>query len=122
MSRGFSLIEVLVALAVASVSFAAFGRSSWCLIEGRRSSERGQIAADVAEGRLEEILARSSAALAVEDSVVQVSDPGGNLTVRTRIEPGPAPTLWHVSVTASLSSGGAEARLHTLVRRPWVAP
>jgi len=122
MSRAFSLIEVLVALAVASISFAAFGRSARCLVEGRRSSERAQIAAAVAEERLEELLARSSAELVAQDTVERVSDPGGEVTVRTLVEAGPTPTLWHLSVTASLNPGGAEARLHTLVRRRWVAP
>jgi prepilin-type N-terminal cleavage/methylation domain-containing protein len=122
MRRGFTLVEVLVTLGVASVSLAAIAHSASTIVLGRRASERQQAAALTVERRLEELLAKSAEDLTARDSSESVADATGALLLRTIVEAGPRENLWHLSVTATPAGGGAPVRFHTLLRRRWVLP
>jgi prepilin-type N-terminal cleavage/methylation domain-containing protein len=122
MKRGFSLIEVLVALTVASLSIAALAHSAWSILQGRRASDLQQAATLLGERRLEELLAAGAGALSPRDTRETADDGTGEFSVQTRIERGPNDALWHVSVTVSPSPGVAPVRLHTLLRRSWGYP
>ena len=122
MRQGFTLLEVLVALGVASVSLAAIAHSAWTIVLGRRASDRQQAATLVAERRLETLLANTAEQITARDSSESVANASGAVLVRTLVEPGPRENLWHLSVTATPPGGGAPVRFHTLVRRKWVWP
>jgi prepilin-type N-terminal cleavage/methylation domain-containing protein len=122
MKRGFTLIEVLVTLGVASVSLAAIAHSASAIVLSRRASERQQAATLIAERRMEELLANTAEDLSTRDAVESVGDAMGALLLRTIIEAGPRENLWHLSVTATPAGGGAPVRFHTLLRRRWVLP
>lgn len=119
MRSGFSLVEVLVTLALASVSTAAVGHSTRSLLDGRRASDAQQAATLIAERRMEELLAMGADELGAEDSTSTVTDPSGTFAVRAIIEGGPRDNLWHLSVTATPAGNGAPVRFHTLLRRRW---
>jgi prepilin-type N-terminal cleavage/methylation domain-containing protein len=122
MRRGFTLLEVLVALGIASVSLAAIAHSARAILLGRRAADLQQAATLVAERRLEELLAGTTEETASRDSSESVANASGAVVVRTLIEPGPRENLWHLSVTATPAGGGAPVRFHTLRRRKWVLP
>ena len=122
MRRGFTLLEVLVTLGVASVSLAAVAHSTWSIVLGRRASDFQQAATLVAERRLEELLANAAEDITARDSSESVADATGALLLRTLVEPGPRENLWHLSVTATPPRGGGPVRFHTLLRRRWVLP
>jgi len=120
MRRGFTLVEVLVTLGVASVSLAAIAHSASTIVLGRRASERQQAATLIAERRMEELLANTAEELTARDSSELVADATGAFSLRTVVEAGPRENLWHLSVTATPPGGGAPVRFHTLLRRKWV--
>jgi prepilin-type N-terminal cleavage/methylation domain-containing protein len=122
MRRGFTLIEVMVALGFASVSLAAIGQSGRTIVLGRRTSDRQQAATLVAERRLEELLANTAEEITARDSSESVASASGTILVRTLVEAGPRENLWHLSVAATPPGGGAPVRFHTLLRRKWVLP
>jgi prepilin-type N-terminal cleavage/methylation domain-containing protein len=122
MKRGLTLIEVLVSLTIASMSIAALAHSTWSILQARRASDLQQAATLLAERRLEELVAAGAGALSSSEASETVVDPAGEFTVRTRVEPGPNDSLWHLAVTASPSQGGSPVRLHTLLHRSWGSP
>jgi prepilin-type N-terminal cleavage/methylation domain-containing protein len=122
MKRGFSLIEVLVALTVASLSIAALAHSASSILQGRRASDLQQAATLLGERRLEELVGAGAGALSPRDDRETADGAAGEFSVQTRIERGPNDRLWHVSVTVSPPQGGAAVRLHTLLRRSWGYP
>jgi len=113
---GFSFVELLVALAVASTSLAAIAHSAVSMQIGRRQSEAREAAARLAERRLEQQLARAGAELDDNDTSETVVEATGTLVARTLVEDGPRENLRHVAVTVTPLSGGAPIRLHTFVR------
>jgi len=113
---GFSLVELLVALAVASTSLAAIAHSAVSMQIGRRQSESREAAARLAERRLEQQLARAGAELDDNDTSETVVEATGTLVARTLVEDGPRENLRYVAVTVTPLSGGAPIRLHTFVR------
>ena len=122
MNRGFSLIEVLVALTIASLSIAALAHSASSILQGRRASDLQQAATLLGERRLEGLVAAGAGALSPGDTRETADDGTGEFSLATRIERGPNDALWHVSVTVSPPRGGAPVRLHTLLRRSWGYP
>jgi len=122
MRRGFTLLEVLVTLGVASVSLAAIAHSTRSIVLGRRASDLQQAATLIAERRLEELLANAAEEITARDSSESAADATGAFLLRTLVEPGPRENLWHLSVTATPPRGGAPVRFHTLLRRRWVLP
>jgi prepilin-type N-terminal cleavage/methylation domain-containing protein len=120
--EAFTMIEVLVALLVGSLTMAAVAHSAWSLVAGERRSALEQAAAAIAEQALEERLSRGAAALAAEESSDWVDDPLGPFERRIVVEPGERENLWHLVVTATPARGGAPVSLHTLLRRPWMVP
>jgi prepilin-type N-terminal cleavage/methylation domain-containing protein len=120
--RGFSLLEVLVALAIGGICMAAVAHSAWAIVRGRRYTEIQEAASLVAERRLEEMLARGAETLRAESASESIPDLLGQFDLRTIVEVGPRENLWHVSVTATPPRGGAPVRFHTLLRRAWSVP
>ncbi|MGH7822437.1 MAG: prepilin-type N-terminal cleavage/methylation domain-containing protein, partial [Candidatus Binatia bacterium] len=101
---GFTLIEVLVAMLVASVSAAALAASAHALVAGRVSSE-GEIAMTLlAQRSLEEMLARPPAMLVESDVGDQVIDAGGTFARRRVVRARPEPSLWEIEVTVTGSA------------------
>jgi prepilin-type N-terminal cleavage/methylation domain-containing protein len=121
MRRGFTLLEVVVALGIASVSLAAIGQSARTIVLGRRASERQQAATLVAEAHLEAIFANTAEKITAQDSSESVPGRSGAILVHTIVEPGPRENLWHLSVTAT-PPASAPVRFHTLLRRKWILP
>lgn len=119
---GFSLIEVLVALAVGGVCMTAVAHSSWSIVRGRRQTELREAATRLVERRLEEILARGAEALRAGTASETISEPLADFELRTTVEEGPRDNLWHISVAATASQGGASVGFHSLLRRVWVDP
>jgi prepilin-type N-terminal cleavage/methylation domain-containing protein len=119
---GFSLIEVLVALAVGGVCMTAVAHSAWSVVRGRRQTELREVATRLAERHLEEILAHRAETLSAGNDSETISAPVGDFELRTIIEEGPRENLWHISVTAAASRGGASIGFHSLLRRAWVEP
>ncbi|MGH7897223.1 MAG: prepilin-type N-terminal cleavage/methylation domain-containing protein, partial [Candidatus Binatia bacterium] len=119
MRKGFTLLEALVALLVASATTAMLVRSVSALVGARRGTEALQTATIVAARSLEEMIARGATGLAVEDSSDRVAAPLGELERRRVVEPGPRENLWHVVVTVTPPRAGAAVVFRTLLRRPW---
>jgi prepilin-type N-terminal cleavage/methylation domain-containing protein len=117
-SPGFTLLETMVALVIASVTIGAVARQVAATARTRALVERLDAATVLAERSLEEMLAREPASLTPEDSADQVSDRVGVLGRRRRIEIGPRESLWHLTVEVT-APGAAPVVLHTLLRRPW---
>lgn len=115
-ARGFSLIEVLVALLVASVTLAALARSSRAILRSRHESEATIAMTLAAQRGLEEMLAADTATFAERDETGEL--PGGRFTARRIVRRGPEENLWHLEVVVADASG-REVRLHTLRRVPW---
>lgn len=120
--RGFSLIEVLVALAVGGVCMTAVAHSAWSIVHGRRRTELQEAATRIAERRLEEMLALGAEALVAGAASETVSEIAGDFEVLSAVEEGPRENLWRVSVTATAWRGGASVRFQSLLRRAWVEP
>jgi prepilin-type N-terminal cleavage/methylation domain-containing protein len=118
MRRGFSLVEVLVALSVAGVGVAAAAHSGLTILIARRTSDVEQTAALVAGRSMESFLARGPSELGIEDSSDVTLEATGEFAVRKVIEPGPRDNLWHLSVTVT-PAAGAPIRFHTLRRCRW---
>jgi type II secretion system protein I len=122
MKQGFSLMEVLVALTIASLSLAALARSARTVVQARRASERQQVATLIGEQRLEELIATGADSLAARRDTETIDDGAGEFRVETRVERGPNDTLWLLAVDVAPSPDGAPVRLQTLLRRSWGTP
>jgi len=122
MRHGFSLMEVLVALTIASLSLAALGRSARSIVQARRASERLQAATLIAERRIEAMIASGADALAAEFAIGTEQDDAGEFRVTTRVEPGPNDALWLIAVDVAPSPDGASVEYRTLLRRSSGAP
>jgi prepilin-type N-terminal cleavage/methylation domain-containing protein len=120
--KGFSLLEVLVALAVGGVCMAAVAHSAWAVVRGRRHTELEEAATLIAARRLEEMLGRGAQVLRAGRVSESIADLVGDFDLESAVEVGPRENLWHVSVTAVPSRGGAPVRFHTLLRRAWISP
>lgn len=121
-ARGLSLVEVLVALAVASMSMAAVAASALGLLSGRRDSELRQVATLIAEKSLEELLGRGAEGLVEEQRLDVVRDASGEFARRVTVEAGPREDLWHLLVAVTPPRGQPAVEFHTLLRRPWSSP
>ncbi len=121
-ARGLSLIEVLVALAVASVSMAAVAASARGILSGQRDGELRQIATLIAEKSLEELLGRGARRLVEEERLDVVRDASGEFGRRVAVEAGPNESLWHLVVAVTPPRGKPPVEFHTLLRRPWSSP
>jgi prepilin-type N-terminal cleavage/methylation domain-containing protein len=119
MRPGFSLIEVLVALAVATIAVAATAHSGWSILLARRQSDVEQAATLIAERSMESLLAHDSNQFRETDSSDVASEAEGEFAIRTIVEAGGHDNLWHVSVTVTPAATGAPIRFHTLRRCGW---
>lgn len=120
MIRGFTLVEVLVALAVGCVSMAAIARSARAITGGRRDGEARQAAASIAQRGMEALLALDGGSLGPQDLSATVADPAGEFERRSVVENTDLDNLWRVSVSVTPRRGGTPVRYQTLVRRAWI--
>jgi len=120
--KGFSLLEVLVALAVAGVCMTALAHSAWAIVRGRRQTELQEAAALLAARRLEEMLGRGGQGLQAGSVSESIPDLLGEFDLESTVEVGLRDNLWHVSVAAVPPRGGAPVRFHSLLRRAWISP
>jgi len=119
MKRGFSLVEVLVALSVAAVAVAATAHSGWSILLARRRSDVEQAATLVAERAMESLLVHDPNQLHITDSLDVAAGEEGEFAIRTVVEAGSRENLWHLSVMVTPSRGGTAVRFHTLRRCRW---
>ena len=120
-SRGFTLIEVLVALLIACVTMAAVARSATAVRAGERDSELLDTAARLAEAALEDRIARGALELREETASEMITDRLGRFERRVAVGRGVPDDLWHVEVTV-LPPRGAAVSVHALLHRPWKEP
>ena len=116
---GFGLIEVLVALAVASLATAAMAATARAVGAARSQSERQIQALWLAERSLEEMLSWDPGRMIPFEADDELGLSWGVARLRRTIAPGARDDLWLLSVTASGSPRGPEVRLATLRRTPW---
>ena len=117
-SSGFTLVEVLVAMLLASFGIAALTRSAQAIIRSRIESERLLAMSRLAAKSLEEMLPIDPSTTSPQDLADQVSDPLGPFARSRQIRPGPRENLWHLRVTVR-SPLGREMSLDTFHRYPW---
>lgn len=120
--RGFTLIEVLVALLVATVLSAAIATSTRAALRGERASTRRETAARLVTDAIETILAAAPESLEPRDDEAVVDAAGESWRVRSLVEAGPAPGLWRISVVARAERDGFASEAATLRRALWVRP
>jgi prepilin-type N-terminal cleavage/methylation domain-containing protein len=118
MKLGFSLVEVLVALSVATVAVAATAHSGWSILLARRRSDVEQAATLIAEREMESLLIRDPNQLDSADSSDVAIGPEGEFAVHTVVEAGTRDNLWHLSIMVT-PKGGPPVRFHTLRRCRW---
>jgi prepilin-type N-terminal cleavage/methylation domain-containing protein len=119
MRLGFSLVEVLVALSVASVAVAATAHSGWSILLARHRSDVEHSATLVAERAMESLLARDPNQFRIANSSNVATDAEGEFAVHTVVEGGSRDNLWHLSIVVTPPRGGSPVRLHTLRRCRW---
>jgi len=117
--KGFSLIEVLVAAAIASLGVAAIAETTRAVLLERSRSEWKLRALWAAEQSLEEMIAWAPAMMTPQDlSDTIVIPPWGNVQRRRRVVPGPRDDLWIIAVDVT-ALRASEVRLETMRRTPW---
>ena len=116
--RGLTLVEVLVALVVASVSIAALALSARTSLVAARRTAAADTAARLASTAIEELLARPFGDLAPLDESSVVTAPAGRFSRRIRIETTSRADLWRFDVVVR-HEDGPEVRLETLRRVEW---
>ena len=119
MTRGFSLVEVLVALCVATGAVAAAAHSGWSILVARRRSDVERAATLVAEQAMETLLVRDPNHFRIEDSSSTTAGAEGEFAVHTVIEAAARDNLWHVSVMVVPIREGPPVWFHTLLRCRW---
>ncbi len=117
-NSGFTLLEAIVALAIASVTIGALAREITATVRIREAAERLDAATLLAGRSLEELLARDAGSLAPEDSSDEISHPVGVLRRRRTTEVGPRENLWQLAVEVT-APGTAPVVFRTLRRGPW---
>ncbi|MFU8877244.1 MAG: type II secretion system minor pseudopilin GspI [Wenzhouxiangellaceae bacterium] len=108
--RGFTLIEVLVALAVVALALTALGMSAMRAVETRFEIEQRSLALWLAENRLAE--ARLDRAL--QPGTVRGQEAMGDRQWQWQrsVQPAPGGLLWRIDV-AVLDEQGAPVLTHT---------
>lgn len=107
MERGFTLVELLVALAILAVAAAGLVRATEAHIDTTRGLERRTVARWIAHDRLAEIGLRPGAALPAEVEMM-----GGRWRVATQTRPTADPEI--ARATISVSAAGDRAPAATL--------
>ncbi len=115
---GFTVLEAVVALAIASVTVGALAREITAAVRTREAAERLDAASLLAGRSLEQLLARDAGSLGPEDSSDEVPHPGGVLRRRRTVEVGPRENLWQLAVEVT-APGTAPVVFRTLLRKPW---
>jgi prepilin-type N-terminal cleavage/methylation domain-containing protein len=119
MRCGFSLVEVLVALSVATGAVAATAHSGWSILVARRRSDVERAATLVAEQAMETLLVRDPNHFRIEDSSSTTTRAEGEFAVHTVVEATTRDNLWHVSIMVVPVREGAPVWFHTLRRCRW---
>jgi type II secretory pathway pseudopilin PulG len=119
---GLSLVEVLIALCIASVAMAAVAHSAGSTIFARRKADLRQAAAALAEIAMEDTLAVGALDLGPVDQTESVDDSATRFTRRIVVRRGPEDDLWLISVSVAAPPSTTLAELRTLLRRPWGDP
>jgi prepilin-type N-terminal cleavage/methylation domain-containing protein len=119
---GFTLIETVVALVIVSIVAAALATSTGSALRQEARAWRRERAAALAAEGLERLLAEPVETLRVRYESETVVADGEAFTRERTIETGPGPGLFHLSVAARASRGGASVTLATLRRVPWSLP
>lgn len=116
--RGSTLVEALVALAVAVSTAGAIAVSSRASLRSHRASEALLGASLLAELSLEQTLARDPRTLAPQDETDDVTGALGRYRRRRTVAAEKCGRLARLEVSVS-STEGTQVVFATLVRRPW---
>jgi general secretion pathway protein I len=108
MMRGFTLIEVLIALAILAVALAAAGRATGSATDGARILKQRTLGAWVAQNRLnEEMIKRSFPAVGVQSG--DATQAGQTFTWRETISQTENPKFRKVEIKVSAKGDEAYA-------------
>lgn len=121
-ARGFTLIEVLVSLLIASLAAGALAGSTRAALRGAAATAERDLASQLAVEALEELLSQRAEHLLPLDDETVIDAAGERIVRRRTIEVGPAAGTWQIRVRARPETGGAEVTLATLRRAVWIRP
>ena len=118
-SRGFTLIEILVAVAILAIAFAAVQRAGILATDGARETRARLAATWAAENRAAELRARDLFPPATANRLA-VEQAGLSLVIDENVTDTPNPTIRRVDLAVSDAADPARvlATLTAYVRRP----
>jgi prepilin-type N-terminal cleavage/methylation domain-containing protein len=102
-ANGFTLIEVMIALVVMSISLTALAAVQISAIQGNAFSKRMTTAVSIADGKMEQIKNGSYASI-ISESPIQVTQSNMNFTRQVTVTNGsPLANMKTINVTVSWS-------------------
>ena len=115
--RGFSLIELLVAMLILSTALLGLGRVAIGVIQGNQRSRDHSVATVLAQDRIESLRGRGGTAASTTEDYGTLPDFAGFKRVTEVLRDTPERGLSTVTVTVSWDRDGRSAVLRTLLRQ-----
>ncbi len=119
--RGFTLVSVLIAMAMLSIGLMALARTQSLLLSSQHDTENRDVATAIANSHLEALRGRDPATLATEAGIA-VNERGqataAGYYTRTATVTADGPHLLRVSVAVGYPRGPRPIQLITLIYRP----
>ena len=115
--RGFSVIELLVAMLILSTAFLGLGRVAIGVIQGNLRSRDHSVATFLAQDRIESLRGVGGAAASTTEGYGTLPDFPGFKRVTEVLRDTPETGLSTVTVTVSWDRDGRSAVLRTLLRQ-----
>lgn len=104
-ARGFTLIEVLVALAVVAIALGALAHAGARVLEHQAELEQRTLATWLADNRISEIRLRRSLSAGVDSGELDYGD--RRWRWRAEVQPAPGGALWRIDVEVMDADGRA---------------